>query len=160
MFGDVLTGTLMDRGLKYKYISILLHKKPNSWQSLHSFGSLTMSSMIQELFTPYSVFSAGWLVFPFGTSWSWDGSYRYKHQSLSQTVKRKGGGKTPFPLLSERKTFLRIPRLPLVLARTGQLANSACRKMGCHDLVKKIPIPPINQGSHQGNPPHTEVLEI
>lgn len=61
MFGDVLICTLMDSGLKY--ISILLHKKPSSWQSLGSFGSLTMSSTIQELFTPYSVFSAGWLLF-------------------------------------------------------------------------------------------------
>lgn len=40
-------------------------------------------------------------------------------------------------LLSEGKVFLRSPRRhPLVLARTGQLATSACEKTGCHCFIK------------------------
>lgn len=65
MFGDVLAGTLMDSGLKYKYISILLHKKMNPgfmWK---------LKNVILDPRTFHPLLCIlSWLasVFPFGTS--------------------------------------------------------------------------------------------
>ena len=112
-----VTGILMDSGFKYKDIPILLHKKPNSWQSLGWFGSLPMSSRTQGLSTLYSAFWAGWLLFSH--------LVRHGHKMVSTHAsvtappsqvrdKKRGGGGSTFSsctsLLSRRKLFLRSPR--------------------------------------------------
>lgn len=154
------------QGLKYNDISILLHKKPNIWQSLDSSGSLTMSPRIQGLFTPYSVFSAGWLLFSHLVLPDHETVSIGANITVSPRLLRGREGKKHFLLmcisLIGKDNLSQKPRggggggwgFPLLLARTGQLANSACKKTGCHDLVK-IPIPAIDQGSRQEIPAHT-----